>query len=209
VRFTEDLNIINKDFFVPTHAPRQDIKLMVQITKPKYILPVIGEYKHQILFKDMALDLGYKDEDILIKNNGDLMIFDETSYSEELNYYETPIENVDGKPLNDYNDQILKDRELMSKDGIIILSILYDNNTGKKLGETDIQTIGFEGKRLVQESLENLVERIINTLDDLKNPVANMVIRDLKKCSDTPINTAFDLDCLQILEIVKIIDFNF
>ena len=110
---------------------------------PKYYFPVIGEYRHQVANANAAKRIGMKDENILLKLNGDVVTFKNGNLED--NGAKVKIDDilVDGKTIGDIGELVLKDRELLSENGIVIVSATIDRATKKVLAGPEILTRGF------------------------------------------------------------------
>ncbi|MCI9413280.1 MAG: ribonuclease J, partial [Clostridia bacterium] len=150
-----------EDVHVSGHACQEEQKLILTLAKPKYFIPVHGEYRQLIAHAETAKKMGVEGRNIFLMNNGRTL---------ELNEYEgkltTSVPNgkvlVDGLGVGDVGNIVLRDRQHLSQDGLIIIVVGMDSNTGEIVSGPDVVSRGFV---YVRES-ENL-------MDDLKR-----VIRD-------------------------------
>src|SRR5690606_6536496 len=109
-----------------SHADSEDLKLLYNMLKPKYIVPVVGEYRHQVMQKNIALDAGYPNEKIILLDNGNMIKFE----NGQLKYNKQQIKSgdvlVDGSFVGDINEVVLRDREMLSHDGLIMVVATID-----------------------------------------------------------------------------------
>ena len=147
-----------QDVHVSGHACQEEQKLMFSLVKPKYFIPVHGEYRQLIAHAETAKEMGIEPENIFITSNGRVL---------ELNEYEAKFTStvpsgkilVDGLGVGDVGNIVLKDRQKLSQDGLIIVVLTMDSN-GMVISGPDVITRGFV---YVRES-ENLIEDIKRVL---------------------------------------------
>ena len=144
-----------QDVHVSGHACQEEQKLMLSLVRPKYFIPVHGEYRQLIAHATTAKEIGILPENIFLTNNGRVL---------ELNEYEAKFTGavpsgkilVDGLGVGDVGNIVLKDRQKLSQDGLIIIVFTMDSRTGSLVSGPDVITRGFV---YVRES-ENLMEEI-------------------------------------------------
>ncbi len=166
------------------HASREDLMLMINLMSPKYYFPVRGEYRHQVMNAEVAETLGIPKENIILKQNGDVAIFENGVLSEET--YHVPVDDIliDGKSQGDVGELVLKDREMLGASGIVIVSCTLDKQTKQVLSGPEILTRGFvyvkeSGEliketqdlclQIIQENIENDTKKVDYT--NIKNEV--------------------------------------
>ena len=160
-----------QDVHVSGHACQEEQKLMLSLIRPKYFIPVHGEYRQLIAHAETAKEMGISPENIFITSNGRVL---------ELNEYEAKFTStvtsgkilVDGLGVGDVGNIVLKDRQKLSQDGLIIVVLTMDSN-GIVLAGPDVITRGFV---YVRES-ENLIEEI-----------KKLLRKELQKCEENQIS---------------------
>ena len=144
-----------EDIHVSGHACQEEQKLMISLVKPKYFIPVHGEYRQLIAHSETAKKVGVNPENIFIMTNGRVL---------ELNEYEAKLTGtvpvgrimVDGLGVGDVGNVVLRDRQRLSQDGLIIIVLTMDSQTGTVVAGPDVLSRGFV---YVRDS-ENLMEEI-------------------------------------------------
>ena len=144
-----------EDIHVSGHACQEEQKLMISLIKPKYFIPVHGEYRQLIAHSETAKKVGVEPENIFIMTNGRVL---------ELNEYEAKLAGtvpvgrvmVDGLGVGDVGNIVLRDRQRLSQDGLIIIVLTMDSQTGTVVAGPDVLSRGFV---YVRDS-ENLMEEI-------------------------------------------------
>lgn len=170
---------IKKELLETSNATANEIKMMINLTRPKYIIPLIGEFQHQAMAIKIAKELGYCDDNCFLFENGDLL--DLTDGLSKVFKGEVPVGEIliDGTPIYDKNDVVMKDRELLAQDGIIIISanISKDN---KPYGDIILKTQGFYNPPNHDEFMKDLKQYFKDLfLDMLKKP--RRMWNDLKR----------------------------
>ena len=149
--------VIYQDVHVSGHACQEEIKLIYSLVKPKYAVPLHGEYRHRTAQAGIAADLGIPRENIFLLEAGDVLELDEESA-----YVVDKVPNgrilVDGLGVGDVGNIVLRDRQLLAQNGIIILVSVFEHGSGKLVAGPDIVTRGFvyvrESEELVDEARE-------------------------------------------------------
>ncbi len=148
-----------EEIHVSGHARQEELKLMLTLLKPKFFMPVHGEYRHLKHHAKLAMELGIKEENIIIAQTGDVVEIN--SKSAQVNGT-VPSGNilVDGLGVGDVGNIVLRDRKHLSENGLIIVVITMDKNTGEVISGPDIISRGFvyvrENVDLIEESRENV-----------------------------------------------------
>ena len=157
------------------HASREDLMLMINLLNPKYFFPVKGEYRNQYANAEIAEELGIPKENIILKENGDVAEFIKGKLTDNKEHIEVDQILIDGTRSEDVGDLVLKDRELLGENGIVIISCTLDKQTKEILGGPEILTRGFVyvkesqdlleqtkslAKNVVEENIEKNVKRV-------------------------------------------------
>ena len=151
------------------HASREDLMLMINLVNPKYYFPVKGEYRHQVMNAEIAERLGIPKENIILKQNGDVATFIDGKLIDDLDHIETDEILIDGKSQGDIGDLVLKDREMLGENGIVIVSCTLNKKTKEILAGSEILTRGFvyvkESGDLLKETQDICLEVIKDCID--------------------------------------------
>ncbi len=161
--FKKGADVIFQDTHVSGHACQEEIKLIYTLTKPKYSIPVHGEYKHLMAQAKLAMELGIDKEDVFILQSGDVLELDEESAGIT---GKVPVGTVlvDGLGVGDVGNVVLRDRQHLAEDGIIIAVLSLDGASGELLAGPDIVSRGFvyvkESDELMEEA-RKLIEKAV------------------------------------------------
>ncbi len=151
---------------VSGHANQEDLKLMLQLTKPKFVIPLHGEYKHLKCQKDLALDIGIPSENILIPHIGKEMLLDGVDIKVTGDVPAGRV-MVDGLGIGDVGSIVLRDRKHLSEDGLIVVVSTIDSATGDIIAGPDIVSRGFvyvrESEDMMKEAREICLKALNNT----------------------------------------------
>lgn len=155
-RSEADVEMIDKRLLTAAHATAEELKMMMNLLKPKYIIPTIGEYRHQYGVRKLALDLNYHAEDVFLLDNGDVFNYKDKDVFVSRHDINVGEILIDGTAVGDVNDFVMKDRELLAEDGALLIVAHVSPKNKEILGSVEIVTKGFV---YVQES-EALLEKV-------------------------------------------------
>ena len=160
--------VIFQDTYVSGHACQEEIKLVYSLLKPKYAIPVHGEYRHLIAQKEVAMSLGYDKEDVIIAKSGDVIeLSDEKAAI--VGKVHTGAILVDGLGVGDVGNIVLRDRQNLAENGIIIVVLTLEKYTGQLVAGPDIVTRGFvyvrEAEELLDEARAIVTDSVLRCLD--------------------------------------------
>ena len=164
-RIGVDTIVLDKRNYLSHHASSEDLMLMIDLMKPKYYMPVIGEYRQQVANANAAKQIGMKCDHILLKLNGDVAYFENGELVD--NDMKVPVDDIliDGLSAGDVGDLVIKDRELLSDNGIVIITATLDRKTKEILAGPEVLTKGFVYVRdnidLIKE-VAKISEEVIN-----------------------------------------------
>ncbi len=151
---------------VSGHGAQEELKLMLSLVRPKFFMPVHGEYRQLILHAKLASSLGIPEENIVVAEDGDLI--EVTPDAIKLAGH-TASGNVfvDGLSVGDVGQIVLRDRRVLSQDGILIAVLTIDKETGQPIAGPDIVTRGFVYVRDSEELLADARERVLESFHGL------------------------------------------
>ncbi len=158
------------------HPSKEDLKMMIFLTKPKYYIPIKGEYRLLHMNSQIALEMGYDPMHIILLDNGQVATFENQklrSCGMELELHDTLI---DGKENWDMAGVVLKDREVLSTDGVMILAIGLDAKTKKIINGPDVQTRGL----IYLKDAEYITNDVAKIMEEtIEEAVANKTYENL------------------------------
>ncbi|HZQ29724.1 MAG TPA: ribonuclease J [Patescibacteria group bacterium] len=160
---------VSSEFHVSGHGSQEEIKELIQLTKPKKLIPISGTFRHMYAYKNLAMDLGYKRQDILLVDDGQEIIFGkEGAHLGRLiptkNVY---VDEVSGEKMESF---VLRDRQQLSKAGIVIVLAEVASN-GQLAGSPDVIVRGFNAD--VKKLNEQLFRDLKNVLGTNRGRVIN------------------------------------
>ena len=173
--------VIFQDVHVSGHACQEEIKLIYSLVKPKYAIPVHGEYRHLIAQKHVVEDLGIPKENIFILSSGNVLELDEHS-AQVTGSVQTGAILVDGLGVGDVGNIVLRDRQHLAEDGIMIVVMTLERHSNVVLAGPDIVSRGFvyvresedlmeHAKEVVEDALQSCLEHNITDWGKIKNVV--------------------------------------
>ena len=175
--------VISQDTHVSGHACQEEIKLMYSLIRPKYSIPVHGEYRHLMAQKGLAESMGIPKENVIIMSSGDVVEIGEEGYKIEEHVPAGGI-LVDGLGIGDVGNIVLRDRQNLAQNGIIIVVLTLEKYSNQLLAGPDIVSRGFvyvresedlmeEAQKIVDEAVQSCLKRHVSDWGKIKN-----IIRD-------------------------------
>lgn len=134
----------NLDIHTSGHAKQEDLKLMISLIKPKYFMPIHGEHFMLVAHAELAMMLGIPEENIFIMDNGQAV---EINSAQQAKLADAKIPGgyvfIDGLGIGDVGEVVIRDRQVMAKDGMFVIILTVDRKTGKLVNQPDIISRGF------------------------------------------------------------------
>ncbi len=156
--------VIYQDTHVSGHACREELKLIYSLVRPKYAIPVHGEYRHLQANADIAAQMGIPEENIFIMSSGDVLEFGEEQAA-IVDHVQTGGILVDGLGVGDVGNIVLRDRQTLAQDGIIIVVMTINRYTCTLLAGPDIVSRGFVYVRESEDLMEESDMVVSNAVD--------------------------------------------
>ena len=190
--------VIFQDTHVSGHACQEEIKLVYALTKPKYAIPVHGEYRHLVAQKEIVMSLGYDKENVIIAKSGDVIQLSQDK-GEITDKVPTGSILVDGLGVGDVGNIVLRDRQNLAENGIIIVVLTLEKYSGQLVAGPDIVTRGFvyvreaeelldEAKAIVEDSVQLCMDKNISDWSKIKNTIRDDLSEYLwKKMKRNPV----------------------
>lgn len=177
-------NVIFQDTHVSGHACQEELKLIYSLVKPKYAVPIHGEYRHRKANATLAYNLGIPKENIFMLQSGDVFEVSEEE-AKVVDKVHTGEVLVDGLGVGDVGNIVLRDRQHLAEDGILIVVMTLEKGSNRLLAGPDIVSRGFvyvrESEGLMEDARKVLVEAVDKCLCNQKNAdwsKIKLVVRD-------------------------------
>ena len=146
------------------HASKEDLMLIIKLLNPKYYMPVKGEYRYMVNNADLASSLGIPDSNILLKQNGDIVEINNGVLQDNFKSIKVNDVLIDGKSNDDVGDLVIKDRQMLSENGIVLISATISKKTREILVGPEVTTRGFiyikDSKDMIDE-IKNIALTVI------------------------------------------------
>ena len=153
------------DVHVSGHACQEELKLMHTLVKPKFFIPVHGEYRHLKQHAELAIKLGLPEENVIIANNGEVIEVSRDSIRKNGSIMAGHV-FVDGLGVGDVGNIVLRDRRHLSQDGILTVVVTIERETGKVVAGPDIISRGFVYVRESEDLIDEAKEKVRNVLKE-------------------------------------------
>ncbi|MFT4104430.1 MAG: ribonuclease J [Lacrimispora sp.] len=175
--------VICEDTHVSGHACQEEIKLMYALVRPKYAIPVHGEYRHIMAQKNLVQAMGFAKENVIIMSSGDVVELGQESWK-TVDHVQSGGILVDGLGVGDVGNIVLRDRQNLAQNGIIVVVLTLEKYSNQLLAGPDIVSRGFvyvresedlmeEARNVVNDAVNDCLERHVNDWGKIKN-----IIRD-------------------------------
>ncbi len=210
---TSKIKTFGQNLLLESNANREEIKEMINILKPKYIVPVIGEYRHQYALRIVANCIGVKDDKVIILDNGDVISFENGEYKGIVGDVPCAEVMIDGKAFKDVGDVVMRDRELLASDGVILISANINPRTKTIIVGPEVVTKGFTYTNTNEDLINKvkqtfflvsskfLISKFINWSEfknTLKNEVSHLIYKEIKRSPIIiPVLISTDIDAIK------------
>lgn len=179
---------------VSGHAFQEELKLMINLTRPKYFIPIHGEFRHLVLHSRLAKQVGIPEENILLAENGQIIEFDENGGRIQ-GKVSTGRVLIDGKGVGDVGRSVLKERRNLSEDGLVVVNMAFDEETGIVIYGPEIVSRGFVFETETGHLLEDakcvvleIVEEVSPEVPDRAAKIRSKIQKALRKYFSFTIN---------------------
>ena len=161
---------------VSGHAFQEELKLMINLTKPKYFIPIHGEYRHLVLHSRLAEQVGISKQNILLAENGQIIAFDENGGRVSDNVVTGRV-LIDGKGIGDVGRSVLKERRDLSEDGLVVVNMAFDEETGIVIFGPEIVSRGFVFETETGHLLEDAKCVILEIVEEIGPEVPERAVK--------------------------------
>ncbi|MDE2842276.1 MAG: ribonuclease J [Chloroflexota bacterium] len=144
------------------HASQEELKMMLSLTRPRYFVPVHGEYRHLMAHARLAWDMGLAESGIFVLEDGDVLELSEDGGKVVESVSVGPI-LIDGPSARDQNSEVLRERKALARDGVVVVVVSVDGLTRLPTSPTKVLASGF----MEREETDDLFPRLADTVDDL------------------------------------------
>jgi ribonuclease J len=157
---------------VSGHAFQEELKLMISLTRPRYFIPIHGEYRHLVLHSRLAQQVGIPRERVLLAENGQTIGFDADG-GRILGEVDTGRVLIDGKGVGDVGRSVLKQRRVLSEEGLVVVNMAFDEETGIIVYGPEIVSRGFVFETATGHLLEDAKCVILEIVDEISPETPN------------------------------------
>ncbi len=169
---------------VSGHAAQEELKMLLGMLRPQNVIPFHGDYRHMVLYRKLALgmNMGYTMDNVFVIENGSVMEFGQ-NFAKMVNKVPVNYIYVDGTTVGDVSQIVVRDRQLLSRDGVMIVGVTINRHSGELVGGPDVLSRGFVQVRdadTLIDSTRNVVRRILQKTNDQTEVDAVFVIRKIK-----------------------------
>ena len=164
------------------HPSKQELRLMIRLIKPKYFMPIHGDYRMLKIHADLATTVGVEKGNTFVMENGDSLLLSKHKISKGPHFPAEPV-YIDGRDIGGLNEAVIKDREILQEDGLIAVVVAIDSRESKLIGNPEIITRGFVNNSVdITNNISEIVTLSLNkklaekvTFADIKNEIRRSV----------------------------------
>ena len=164
------------------HPSKQELRLMLRLTKPKYFMPIHGDYRMLKIHANLATTVGVDKENTFVLENGDSLLLSKHKITKGPHYPAEPI-YIDGRDIGGLNEAVIKDREILQEDGLVAVIVAIDSGASKLVGTPEVVTRGFvSGNPEIEKNIVEIVTSSLQkklsekvTFADIKNEIRQSV----------------------------------
>ncbi len=153
-----------KHAHVSGHASQEELKLMLALTRPRYFIPMHGEFRMQVQHGRLAMETGVAPENVFIIENGQPIEFSPDGSARRAQPVTAGYVFVDGLSVGDVGEVVLRDRRALASDGMFLIVVTVDKQTGRVIGRPEIVTRGFVPANERDPVIETAVEHVLGEL---------------------------------------------
>ena len=179
--YKADVKIVklNAKQVLSMHASIEDLKMMLYLTRPRYYLPIKGQYSDLVNNADIAMEMGFMADKIIILDNGQFALFENGRLSSTSDVIKLEDTAIDSSNMKDVSGMVLRDRQSLSTDGAIICGVVLDFNTKKVIGGPDVQSRGVIYLKDADHILNEIGNILVSTIAEnvANKSYENMAVR--------------------------------
>jgi len=153
------------DIHAGGHGQKEELRQMLQIINPKFFLPIHGQYSMLVSHAEIAKDLGLSEKNIIVAENGQVIFLSREKILIEKERIPSNYIMIDGLGIGDVGEVVLRDRQMLAKDGMFVIVVVVDRQTGKVRSSPDIISRGFVYLRESKELLRETRRRVVSIVD--------------------------------------------
>ncbi|MDP3964693.1 MAG: ribonuclease J [bacterium] len=171
--YREGAEVINykmMDIHAGGHAKQEDLKLMIKLVHPRFLIPIEGNHSFLKMHAKLAISIGFSEKNIFVADNGQIMEFNKAGGRLTNQRVPTEYVMVDGLGVGDVSNVVLRDRQQLAADGMVVVIATIETQTGKIVGDPDIISRGFIYMKGSQQLIEETRRKVKNIISEDREP---------------------------------------
>ena len=153
------------DIHAGGHAKKEELKEMLKIMKPKFFMPIHGQYSMLVAHSQLTKEMGIPEKDVVVAENGQIINLNQKRIFIEREKALSDYVMIDGLGIGDVGQVVLRDRQMLAEDGMFVIVVIVERQTGKVRGSPDIISRGFVYLRESKELLRDTRKRVIEIVE--------------------------------------------
>jgi ribonuclease J len=173
--FRQGANVIHEkvsEIHVSGHASKEELKLMLNMVRPRYFMPIHGEYRHLVNHARLGRKQGIPQENIFVMENGDILRITEDGAALSGKAPSGRV-YIDGKGVGDVEEMVLRDRRRLGQDGIVLVLITIEKDNGRLVSPPDVISRGFILEDEYQDVIAVVKDRVTRTIEGLDREITS------------------------------------
>lgn len=162
------------DIHASGHAQQEDLKELVKILKPRFFMPIHGQYSMLVNHAWLAREMGVQEQNIVIAENGQVVVLEKDKITHTKELIDSNMVMVDGLGVGDVGSVVLRDRQMLAEDGVFVIIAVVDRQTRKARGSPDIISRGFVYLRESKELLAEVRKKVIGIINRAGGNIGEM-----------------------------------
>ena len=146
------------------HAAQEELKIVHSLVRPRYFVPIHGEYRHMVLHADLAISLGLPEENAFVLTDGDVLELDGKG-ARVAGHIPADFVYVDGLGVGDIDHVVLRDRHHLANDGMVVIILAIEKETGRIVGQPEVVSRGFVDIEESEELMERTKKMVVAALE--------------------------------------------
>ena len=151
---------VNDNLHVSGHASSGELMLLMELTKPRFLLPIGGTWRHMIQYRKLAQSMGHKEKDVFLLDSGQTLVVESAEKARPGEKLQLKNIMVDGLGVGDVGKIVLRDRQTMAEDGVVVAILPIDRNLGKLSGKIELISRGFVYMKESQDLMTQAVKYV-------------------------------------------------
>lgn len=193
----------NDKLHVSGHGSSGDLMLLIELLKPKFLVPIGGNFRHMVQYRKLAQKMGYKKESVFLLHEGQTMVIDDNLQVDVSETIQLRNVMVDGLGIGDVGKVVLRDRQVMAEEGMLVIILPLDQHTGEVTSEIEVISRGVVYVKQSKDLMEKTKQTVRSSIQDIPLPITDWTT--IKEKIKTSVETLYSRELGRFPIIIPII----